>query len=76
MSKPPFDPVRASFWLLAAVLGVQCTVVLSSAAVCAYWTEAIVEGRVSCSRVMDHMYELLVGALAAALAFAGGPRRK
>jgi hypothetical protein len=76
MDRPPFDPVRASFWLIAAVLGVQCAVALASAGVCIYWTAAIVEGRLSCASVMDRLGDLLTTALAAALAFSKGYDRK
>lgn len=76
MDRPPFDPVKASFWLIAAILGVQCLIALMSAATCMYWTGAIVEGRASCGPVMDRLSELLMGALAAALAFSKGYDRK
>lgn len=71
MEKPPFDPLKASFWLIALILGVQCSVVLMSAVTCMYWTGAIVEGKATCTGVMDRVSELLIGALAAALAFRG-----
>jgi len=69
VSKPPFDGARAAFWLVAGVLAVQCSVVLSTVAACLWWSGAIVEGRYSCSGAADKVMELLVGALAAAMAF-------
>jgi hypothetical protein len=76
MDRPPFDPLRASFWLIATILGVQCVVALASAAVCVYWTTAIVEGKISCEPVMNRLGELLTAALAAALAFTAGFTRR
>jgi threonine/homoserine/homoserine lactone efflux protein len=76
MDRPPFDPIRASFWLIAAILGVQCLIALMSAVTCIYWTASIVEGHATCEPVMNRLSELLMGALAAALAFSKGYDRK
>jgi hypothetical protein len=76
VDKPPFDPLRGAFWLVAGVLAVQCAVVLASAGACLYWTPAIVEGKVSCGPVMDRLGELLATALAAAIAFSALRDRK
>jgi hypothetical protein len=73
MGKPPFDQERAAFWLVAAVLAVQCVVVLVMVGTCLWWSRAIVEGRFSCAGAADRSTELLVSALAAAIAF--GSRR-
>ena len=74
--RPPFDPVRASFYLLAAILGVHCVVVLAALAACLYWGDAVVQGKWTCENISNHISQLLSGALAAALAFAAGFNRK
>ena len=72
MDRPPFDPIRASFLLIAAILAVQCLVVLAGLAACIYWSGAVVEGRWTCENINSSLNQLLTGALAAALAFAAG----
>jgi len=76
MPKEPFDPIRACFWLIAAILGVQCLVALAGLAACIWWSREIVEGRWSCDNINQTLNQLLTGALAAALAFAAGFIRK
>jgi hypothetical protein len=69
--KPPFDPQRAAFMLVALVIGVHAAVILGLSAACIWHAEAIITGTdINCdpnSRLMG----LLAAALAAALAFAG-----
>ena len=72
--RPPFDPVRAAFFLVAFVLGVQCLVVLFGVAFCAYHATEIIGGSWKCDPD-GHLFELLGAALSAALAFAGGMMR-
>jgi len=74
--RDPFDPIRASFYLIAAILGVQCLVALAGLAACIYWSGAIIEGKWSCENINSTLNQLLTGALAAALAFAAGFTRK
>lgn len=74
--KPPFDPIRACFWLIAAVLAFQCLVALMAASACIYWSSAVVEGKWTCENINATLNQLLSGALAAALAFAAGFSRK
>jgi hypothetical protein len=74
--KPPFDPIRACFWLIASILGVQCIVVLTGLGWCIWVGSAIVEGKFSCERLGAQLNELLTMGLAAALAFAGGFMKK
>lgn len=62
------------FWLIAAIIGVQCAVVLATVGACLYWSDAIVEGRFSCGPAADRATELLIGALAAALALSANRR--
>ena len=73
--RPPFDPVRACFLLVAAVIAVHCLVVLAGAAMCIVeWRDMpLVEGK-RCDP-SNRLGDLLAGALAAALAFAGGFNR-
>jgi hypothetical protein len=74
--KPPFDPQRAAFLLVAFVIGVQAAVILGFSAACIWHAEVIITSPdVNCdpnSRLMG----LLAAALAAALAFAGVRRDK
>lgn len=70
MDKPPFDPQRAAFLLVAGVIGVQSLIVLGFSAACIWHSETIIISAADCdpnSRLMA----LLAAALAAALAFAG-----
>jgi len=76
MDKPPFDPIRACFYLISAVLGVQCFIALMGLAACLYWSEHVVEGKWSCENINATLNQLLTGALAAALAFAAGFAKK
>jgi hypothetical protein len=70
--RPPFDPVKASFYLIAAILGVQCLVVLASVIGCLVYMETVMKNPDIVCDPKDRLSQLLTGALAAALAFAGG----
>lgn len=72
--RPPFDPVRAAFFLVAFVLVVQCLIVLIGIGFCLWNSEKIVSGNFKCDPD-GHLFELLGAALSAALAFAGGLMR-
>ena len=74
--RDPFDPIRASFYLIAAILGVQCLAALAGLAACLYWSGAVIEGKWNCENINASLTQLLTGALAAALAFAAGFTRK
>jgi len=74
--KPPFDPVKASFYLIASILAVQCGVVFIGLLHCLYWSQHIVEGKYSCENVNSALGQLLTGALSAALAFTAGFTRR
>lgn len=74
--RPPFDPVKACFYLIASVLGVQCLVAIAGFAHCLWWGERIVEGRYSCESLGSQVSQLLTNALAAALAFTAGFTKK
>lgn len=73
--RPPFDPVRACFYLVAAVIAIHCFVVLAGVGLCIMeWkTMPLVDGK-RCDP-SNRLGDLLAGALAAALAFAGGYNR-
>jgi hypothetical protein len=70
--RPPFDTVKASFYLIAGVLAFQCIVALVGLAHCLYWGQHIIEGKGSCDNINATLNQLMSGALAAALAFAAG----
>jgi len=72
MDRPPFDPVRACFYLIAAILAVQCLVALAGLATCIYWSGSVIDGKWTCENINATLNQLLTGALAAALAFAAG----
>lgn len=74
--KPPFDPVRACFYLIAAILGVECLVVVIGVLTCLYYADVIIKDPAIVCDPKDRLSGLLTGALAAALAFAGGFTRK
>lgn len=71
MSQRQFNIVRACFWLVAFVIGAHVVAVLTAEMACLYYVEAIIEGKAKCD-VDGRLTEVLAGALAAALAFAGG----
>jgi len=73
--RPPFDRVRAAFYLVAGVVAVHAVVVLVTVGFCAFHGGDLVAGRFQCD-ARDRLAELLAAALAAALAFAGGQIRK
>jgi hypothetical protein len=73
--RPPFDPVRACFLLVAAVIAVHCIIVLAGAAMCVVeWRDMpLIDGK-RCDP-SSRLGDLLAGALAAALGFAAGLMR-
>ena len=71
--RPPFDLVRASFYLVAAVIGIHCVVVLVGAGLCVY--QNVTTDSFTCD-AKGRLSDLLAGALAAALAFSGGLVRR
>jgi Ca2+/Na+ antiporter len=68
--KPPFDPIRAAFWLIAFVVGIYGVVIVAFAAACVVHATAIITSEISCDP-NNRLMGLLAAALAAALAFAG-----
>jgi hypothetical protein len=73
VEKPPFDPVKAAFYLVAAVIAVHCVIVILGAALCFY--EVVSIHKSECD-TKGRLGDLLAGALAAAIAFGGGFLRK
>lgn len=71
--RPPFDAVRASFLLVAAVIAVHCLIALAGAGVCAW--RLLSETTTTCD-ASGKLGDLLAGVLAAALAFSGGFQRR
>jgi hypothetical protein len=68
--KPPFDPIRASFWLIAFVVFIYGAVIVAFAVGCLMHHEAIVTNpEISCDP-NNRLMGLLAAALAAALTFA------
>ena len=76
MDKPPFDAIRACFYLIAAVLCFQALVALMAAGTCLYWSESVIAGKWNCENLKDMLGQLLSSALTAALAFTAGFTRK
>jgi hypothetical protein len=71
VDKPPFDPVRAAFWLIAFVVGIYGVVITAFAVACVVHATAIIsDSEISCDP-HNRLMGLLAAALAAALAFAG-----
>lgn len=68
--KPPFDPQRAAFWLIAFVVGIYGMVILAFAAGCLFNVNLIISNpEISCDP-NNRLMGLLAAALAAALTFA------
>jgi hypothetical protein len=68
--KPPFDPIRAAFWLIAFVVAIYGVVILSFAAGCLLHHEAIITNPEITCDPNNRLMGLLAAALAAALTFA------
>lgn len=69
--RPPFDPQRAAFFLVAGVIAVYAVVILGFSAACIWHAEVIIKNvTVDCDQ-NSRLMGLLAAALAAALAFAG-----
>jgi hypothetical protein len=71
--RPPFDPVRAGFYLVGSVLVLYGVVVLGTMVGCAALEHEVAAERFRCDG--SRIFDLLGTALSAALAFAGGLMR-
>lgn len=69
--RPPFDPIRAAFYLVAAILLAHVVIVFVAVGLCAWVYPEIVAGKFKCDPD-NKVFDLLSQALSAALAFAGG----
>lgn len=70
--RPPFDTVRAAFYLVAFVIVLHGVVVLLGVVSCLFYLETIIKNPDIVCDPKSRLSELLGAALAAALAFAGG----
>lgn len=70
MSKRDFDIIRGCFYLIAFVIGAQVFSVLVAEAICLYHFKLLLDTSKTCGEP-GALGELMTGALAAALAFAG-----
>lgn len=70
MEKPPWDGLRAAFYLVATVIMLQMLTTIAAGAWCIYMaTPEILSGRFECNKD-GRLSELMAAALTAALAFA------
>ena len=56
--RPPFDALKAAFYLVAGVIAVQCFVVLLGVAACIYYAPEIMGGKAQCN-AKEQLVELL-----------------
>jgi len=70
--KEPFDPVKATFFLIAAIMGVQSFVVLASSVGCLFYIKTIISDPNIVCDPKDRMMQLLTNMLATALALLAG----
>jgi hypothetical protein len=73
--RPPFDPQKAGFLLVAIVIGVHCLVVLMGTVACVGFAGTILANAELKCDPDGRLMQLLTAALAAALAFAGVGRK-
>lgn len=73
--RPPFDPVRGAFWMVAAILAAQTFIVLAGVIVCVWQISRVPPGAFVCDKE-GRLGDLLAEALAAAIAFSGGLRSR
>lgn len=71
MSNKQFDILRASFYLVAFVIGAHVVITLLGMGTCLYFSAEIIEGKAKCDPE-GKLSEVLAAALASALAFSGG----
>jgi hypothetical protein len=70
VNKDPFDPVRGAFLLVSLVIIVEALVVVASVGACIWHSEMIISNPDIKCDPDNRLFQLLAGALAAALAFA------
>jgi len=69
--KPPFDLVKASFYLVAGVFAAYAVIIIITIGMCAYHVEELLSAQRTCIKEGGLM-EALATLLASALAFAAG----
>jgi hypothetical protein len=69
--KPPFDPQRAAFWLIAVVIFIECLIALAGALSCLWFAETIIKDPAIVCDPNNRLMQILNNALAAALALWG-----
>ena len=74
MNRPPFDPVRAAFWLVAGVFIIDGVAVMMGFGICVWHSDEMIAGRFHCDSD-NKLFDLLSAMLAAALGFAAGLMR-
>lgn len=74
--RPPFDPSKAAFLLLAFVIGVYALVIVAMVGACIWHSEVIVanDKSITCDPY-NRLIGLMAAALSAVLAFAGIRRK-
>jgi hypothetical protein len=72
--RPPFDVVKATFFLIAGVVAVYAVVVLMGMAACLWNAERIFSSPNVYCDPQGRLTELMAAALAAVLAFIGGSK--
>jgi hypothetical protein len=74
--KPPFDTVRAAFFLVAGVIATYCVLCIAAMVHCWVNYELVAKLSEGGCDMRGRFFDLLSAALSAALAFAGGFSRK
>lgn len=72
MEKPPFDAVKAVFWLIAFVIGSEALVAVIGMTTCVIYARTLIKDPSLQCDPEGRLFQLLSSALAAALAFAAG----
>jgi len=72
VSKPPFDPVKATFFLIAAIMGVQSLMVIAAGVSCLIYSKTIIMDPAIVCDPKDRAMQLMTNMLATALALLAG----
>lgn len=68
MEKPPWDPMKAAFWLIVVAIGLHAFVVIAAVLFCALYIYENPMKLGVCADLREQMSQLLAAVLAAALA--------
>ena len=66
-----FDPLKASFYLIAGVIALHGLIIVLGYILCAIHFEHVISGHYECDKG-GRLSEMLAAAMAAAMAFVGG----